>query len=157
MRKCAKCGVVLAASEFFAVTDRRSGLSSWCRMCERARQRAWGRAHRAVATAKARRYRRAHPEKADAREFARGLRRHYGLTVEQYDAMVVEQSGVCLICMKPPRSGKRLSVDHDHATGEVRGLLCHVCNQGLGYFYDDPELLRLAAAYLLRHCPVVGV
>jgi hypothetical protein len=58
------------------------------------------------------------------------------------------QDGRCAICRKKPQTGRRLSVDHDHKTGEVRGLLCTLCNQGLGYFKDDPGRLGAALEYL---------
>lgn len=77
-------------------------------------------------------------------------RRRYGLEPEQYQLMVEEQSGVCAICKQPNPDGKRLSVDHDHETRRVRGLLCSGCNNGLGRFKDDSTLLRHAAAYLER-------
>lgn len=74
----------------------------------------------------------------------------YGITVEDYDRMMVEQQGLCSICRGVP--GKRgFQVDHDHNTGKVRGLLCEPCNRGLGQFKDDPILLRVAAQYLEAH------
>lgn len=84
------------------------------------------------------------------------LRRNYGLTSAEYDAMLAEQRGVCAICLKPPKAGGLraagcLHVDHDHATGCVRELLCLNCNRGLGGFKDDPALLRKAADYVERH------
>lgn len=87
------------------------------------------------------------------------LKRHYGLTPEDEARMLASQNGVCAICQKPEthryKSGKLkdLSVDHDHSTGAVRGLLCFNCNQGIGRFRDDPALLRAAAIYLERHQP----
>lgn len=92
------------------------------------------------------------------------LRRAYGISVDEYDAMVAVQSGKCASCgCAPPTSFDRnpetgyrlgpqttLDVDHDHATGRVRGLLCNRCNRGIGVFADSPERLRLAAAYLER-------
>lgn len=71
------------------------------------------------------------------------------LTQEQYYSFIDGQEGVCAICARPV-SGKekRLSVDHDHKTGMVRGLLCKRCNTGLGMFLDDPEALRAAAHYI---------
>ncbi len=74
----------------------------------------------------------------------------YGLSLEEYDILLLAQGGVCAICGKS-QSGKRkmrLCVDHSHKTGQVRGLLCEKCNVGLGSFRDDPELLVRAARYL---------
>lgn len=90
----------------------------------------------------------------DRRE--RNLRDNYGLTVAQYDEMVESQSGVCAICSGPPTQRaheheQRFSVDHDHATGKVRALLCHKCNVGLGSFGDDVGRLLAAIAYLEKH------
>jgi hypothetical protein len=55
------------------------------------------------------------------------LKFSFGMTVEEYDALLTAQGGVCGICKRPPKS-RRLAVDHDHATGRVRGLLCAFCN-----------------------------
>jgi predicted nucleic acid-binding Zn ribbon protein len=75
----------------------------------------------------------------------------YGLTPEQYEAMLAEQEGRCAICRTDDAGGKGgWHVDHDHATGSVRALLCHHCNLGLGNFRDDPVQLRSAADYLDR-------
>lgn len=72
------------------------------------------------------------------------LKKHYDMTVEQYDAMVVQQGGLCAGCKRQ----LKLVVDHDHATGAVRGLLCMDCNTTLGYVHDQPEVLRALAVYL---------
>lgn len=65
----------------------------------------------------------------------------------EYAARLEAQAGVCPICLMPPKS-RRLDIDHDHKTGEIRGLLTHRCNRGLQMFGDDPARLRRAAAYL---------
>jgi len=74
------------------------------------------------------------------------LVRRYGVTAAQIDEMVDVQPGLCLICLND--LGDRPHVDHDHETGEVRGILCFNCNGGLGQFQDEPFLLKRAAGYL---------
>jgi hypothetical protein len=80
------------------------------------------------------------------------LKRNYGLTIEQYQAKLDAQGGVCAVCAKPdPVPRRRLAVDHCHDTGRVRGLLCGLCNSAIGKFKDDPKMLDKAAAYLRAH------
>lgn len=82
------------------------------------------------------------------------LRRQYGITAEQYDTLLAAQGGVCAVCQRPEtrahKSGElyELAVDHDHATGAVRGFLCGLCNQAIGFMDDDPGRLIAAAEYL---------
>lgn len=68
------------------------------------------------------------------------------MSVQDYEALMAQQGGACAICRKEPVG--RLCVDHCHATGKVRGLLCATCNMGLGFYRDDEGLMRAAAAYL---------
>lgn len=79
------------------------------------------------------------------------LQKKYGISLEEYEALLESQDGVCAICRKEDTS--RYHVDHDHETGEVRGLLCGDCNKGLGMFKDNPDALQSAIDYLkrLRH------
>ena len=72
------------------------------------------------------------------------LRRTFGLTVEERDALFASQDGMCAICRVRPIK----HIDHDHPTGRVRGGLCGACNMGLGQFEDSPARLEAAAAYL---------
>jgi hypothetical protein len=76
------------------------------------------------------------------------LRCNYGMSLEEYAAMLAHQGGVCAICKRKPDKGKPLCVDHCHVTGMVRGLLCHKCNMVLAFGNDDPDILRAAIAYL---------
>jgi hypothetical protein len=85
------------------------------------------------------------------RQRAGHLMRKFGMTIEQYDAMLEAQGGGCFICGRPPREDISLHVDHDHFTGKVRGILCFCCNNALADFQDDPELLRKAAGYVSWH------
>ena len=73
----------------------------------------------------------------------------FGISAMRYWSMVFGQINRCAICGERPSGAKRyLCVDHDHGTGEARGLLCSTCNQALGLFQDRPGLLRAAADYL---------
>lgn len=74
----------------------------------------------------------------------------YGISAAAQEALLIEQGQVCAICRRPPGK-KRLAVDHDHATGQVRGMLCGPCNTALGGFQDNAEICRRAADYLHRH------
>lgn len=74
----------------------------------------------------------------------------YGLTENQYMAKINDQRNVCAICGKKDE-GKVLCVDHDHATGEVRGLLCNNCNIGLGNLKDSIQILQSAIEYLHKY------
>lgn len=106
----------------------------------------------------------ADPERhrARSRDYARerpeqmrdkGLRRFYGMTLAEYEAMREAQGHRCAICGREETvtawgKVRALSVDHDHETGAIRGLLCAKCNRGLGMFRDDPDVLDQAAEYL---------
>lgn len=78
----------------------------------------------------------------------------YGLTTDGYNKLFSQQNGVCAICGQPETKksfGKhirRLTIDHNHKTGKVRGLLCNGCNVGLGNFLDSVEFLLKAIKYL---------
>ena len=77
------------------------------------------------------------------------LRLRYGITPADYDARLAAQGGCCAAC-KRPDSGwvGRFHIDHDHTTGQIRGLLCVGCNRAIGFAYDDPTVLRRLADYL---------
>jgi hypothetical protein len=80
------------------------------------------------------------------------LKYGHGMTIEQFDKMLAAQGGVCAICAgEPSMANSRdrcLHVDHDHATGKIRGLLCNRCNRALGLFRDNAAVLSVAAEYL---------
>lgn len=80
-----------------------------------------------------------------------GIQRKYGITAEEYERMLEEQGGACAICRRSPDPKKALAVDHDHRTGQVRGLLCDPCNRAIGQLADDPERLERGAGYLRRN------
>jgi ferric-dicitrate binding protein FerR (iron transport regulator) len=112
----------------------------------RAYKRNWERTHRAQkALADHAQY-----DKDPLRGWARTLASKYGPeAVSAYHRLLREQDGKCAIC-RVSESRRKLDLDHDHATGMVRGLLCNSCNLGLGKFGDDPVRLEAAAEYLRR-------
>ncbi len=119
----------------------------YCIPCERVRQ-------------KEKRTRvKADPDRSEVRRWRerRQLLARRGLNVEQYEAKLRSQQGLCAICGQPEtkhhQNGnlKRLAVDHDHATGTVRALLCSACNTMIGLANENPTVLKAAIAYLEMH------
>lgn len=82
-----------------------------------------------------------------------------GITVEQYYLTLERQGGVCKICGQPQRdkTRSRLALDHDHVTGEFRGLLCNPCNAGIAYFGDSILIMEEAIRYLRASKPLFQV
>jgi hypothetical protein len=80
------------------------------------------------------------------------LKWDFGITIEEYDKILAEQDGRCAICgSTDPGKGKtRFSVDHDHKTGKVRGLLCDPCNNGIARFNDNTDILKSAIYYITK-------
>lgn len=79
------------------------------------------------------------------------LKHTYGIDIEQYEAMLEGQQGLCACCGTDEPTGYNWHVDHCHSTGKVRSLLCSRCNQGIGLFDEDPVKLTKAIEYLGRH------
>lgn len=132
-RTCKKCDMTLAlTSEYFRVRPHDGRWENDCRICTRK--------DRAVYAAD---YRTKHPQKVvDAK-----LKCTYGLSLKEYDEKLEKQNGVCAICFKvnvPTNKGafERLSVDHDHKTGQVRDLLCRKCNMEVGVFEKNRDRLQ---------------
>ena len=117
-----------------------------CRVKGQERARAYYRDHRDEVLAKNRAHRAAH-KKPRARR--------YGITVAQYDEMLVAQDGRCAICLGA-KERRHFDIDHDHETGRVRGLLCNRCNRLLSNARDDVALLEAAAAYLASRRDLLG-
>lgn len=139
---CVSCNNVLNYSDFNNSKDKKDGLSASCRNCRSKRQSS------EKYKIKANRIKR------------RSYLKKYGLTPESYEEKLTSQNGTCYICGNPetkihPQTGliKRLSIDHDHTTGQTRSLLCFRCNTVLGRIQDNPSLLRKMADYLEHHKP----
>lgn len=174
MKTCISCGESKSFDQFGKHTTK-DGYRTQCKRCIAARNKAWRDANRdvllekkkiyyqenkeAVAernrqwaqTDQAKSYRKRYYQENKDRLTYAGILKRYGITMEQYDEMYEAQGGKCSICREVCISGRKLAVDHCHITGENRSLLCLNCNQGLGKFKDNPELLRAALRYLRKH------
>ena len=124
MRYCKGCDKHLSNSEFHKK-------QSICKDCGNAYRRAW---------------RAANPDKVKAQARKDKLKLKYGLTLEAYKDLLAGQGGHCALCP----STEDLVVDHNHKTGEVRGILCRDCNCALGLLKDSPVLLNKASSYLIE-------
>ena len=134
MLHCKRCSEFLPENKFGSDKSRISGKSIYCKKC------------------RARLAKESRKEKPQVgRNYSR-LKR-YGLTPEQYESMLERQNGVCAIChTSNPGGGHRyLYVDHDHSTGEIRGLLCRDCNLMLGHSKDNQDSLQEAVRYLQKY------
>ena len=144
-KRCPRCGATKPMAEF----DRRPNgrPKGYCRECEAAYQES-----RAELPEGREQHRRARAKWNDANhEYF--LMYRYGITKERYDELLAEQGGGCAICgtSEPGGRDKVWQVDHCHNSNKVRGLLCGLCNRGLGQFRDDVDRLRSAVRYLERH------
>lgn len=132
-KQCRVCGNTKDVSEFYKRTKAKDGYQSRCKECSNGEVKTW-RNHN---------YRHGDPSRVKAK--LRHAARQYGLTPERWHALHDAADGKCGICGKETHD---LCIDHDHQTGEIRGLLCDPCNTGLGLFKDNPVILRAAIRYL---------
>jgi Recombination endonuclease VII len=137
MKECNRCEQTKPLNEFHKNSRSPDKLHSICRTCKNAQAKE--RYHSPVTEAR--------PVGHDHR--ANHLRRTYGITLEQYNNLLEKQDYCCAVCGKHQNEEKkRLSVDHNHATGEIRGLLCTMCNYRHVGKHRDSSLLRRIADYL---------
>lgn len=135
---CRMCNRTYACEDMRNARDCKHGHERLCRFCHSERETK----RNASDEGKERRrnWRRANPDRVKGYKLAES----YGISFEEYAQMVREQGSRCAICNRETS----LVVDHDHATGKIRKLLCAGCNKGLGFFNEDPESLRRAIKYL---------
>ena len=113
----------------------------------RAQNRYWHRRNRERSRERHRVWLRDNAERAKQKDLEWRVRTLYGLSIQQYRSL----GWTCFICGNVSGAGRRrLHIDHDHATGHVRGLLCSNCNTALGGFRDNQYLLKRALEYLVR-------
>lgn len=125
---CPKCQMWVGFEDFHKDKSSKLGLNSYCKDCSRNK----------------------YHSKTDNEKYDSHYRSAYGITIKQYDQMLSDQNFCCGICrtIKPGGQGNRFYIDHDHDTGDIRGLLCHKCNTGLGFLNDSKTTLEAAISYL---------
>lgn len=122
MKRCTRCGVLKSVNDYYKRSNRTGNMQTFCKIC--------------------------------SNENARNVsfKKWYNLTNLDYDRMLEEQNGRCMICGRHQSEFKnRFNVDHDHTTGKVRALLCVSCNTGLGKFRDNVEIMNKAIEYLKNY------
>lgn len=156
--ECRKCGESKPLSDF--PPSRAYRERERCRACGNAQTQAWRAANPDRVKEYAAEWREKNRVQIAAYDRRHHLKSSYGLTPEQYDAMLATQGGRCAGCGGTDPRNKRYGqfvVDHDHATGAVRGLLCNPCNVAIGQVNDDIDRLMSLAAYLMQHQDVLSL
>jgi hypothetical protein len=147
LKRCRTCGELKQVDQFRLAMKRENGKKYYnrrndCSSCQFLKVNEWKKAN---------------PSRHARIEQGRHLRNSYGINMAEYERMLQSQHGLCAICNRQEtaksNSGniKSLTVDHDHASGKIRALLCHSCNVIIGHSQDDPARLRIAAEYLEHH------
>lgn len=166
IKVCSRCEFALPLEKFHKHAKGALGHRPICKACEAQYKRAdyqkrkkvyAERSHRTYMKNREKRYVQARSwqqaNKARASEIWHDahLRREYGITLDDYRQMLAMQNFGCAICGAGPSPKRRLSVDHDHKTGKVRGLLCGKCNSGLGFFKENVGIVDSLKRYVLAH------
>lgn len=134
MKKCSTCQETKSLTEFNKNRSTKSGYHNQCRPCTKL----WKPTPEALAKSRKR-----------TREWNR--LKATGFTPEEFQEKLNNQGGVCAICGTDNPGKLDFCADHDHATGQKRGVICRKCNAGLGHFNDNVETIEAAIRYLERY------
>jgi len=142
MKTCTVCNQDKSLDEFYSYKNSKDGKSYRCKVCDNLARQKWQKNN---------------PEKSHLSQRERNLKHRFGVDLEWYQKQLKKQNYCCAICKTKENkvtlgSNKSLSfaVDHNHDTGEVRGLLCNQCNRALGLFKDSSKVLQNAVKYLTK-------
>lgn len=177
---CPKCKETMETDKFYVARSSKDGFTVWCIECHKKASVGWYANNREKAIESQRKWALSNPEKIremrkryyaenkekeksnmkrwyrlnkrkkDADDNRRFLKLYYKMSVEDYEKRYKDQNGCCAICRGNNLNGRRLSVDHNHVTGYIRGLLCGNCNLGIGNFKDNVEFFKIAIDYLQK-------
>lgn len=132
MKKCPRCKLKKSLKDFFRCRGRKDGHTGFCKICHYGVCKIW-------------------QKKNGAKKKEYHNRHFYNLEPADFKKLLVEQKRRCLICKRPLKNKGKWGVDHCHKTGKVRGILCFMCNSGLGHFQDSVERVQAALNYLRKH------
>jgi uncharacterized protein YlaI len=131
MKRCNVCNYVKPLTEFYFESDKKT-LKPACKNCIISRTKKW--------------------QKDNPEQFkSNALQLKYGITLEEKVEMIKQQGNRCAICENVFQNDKATHVDHCHKTKDIRAVLCHHCNTGLGHFKDSKKLLQQAIHYIEHH------
>ena len=149
MKTCRKCGEEKGITAFGVNNSKTDGLNCYCKICVREINKKSKKANpervKAEKNAWVKKSREAHPEQW-AKYARTSNAKPYNITAEQFNALLKGQNNLCAICVSTFK--KTPHIDHCHATGKVRGLLCYKCNIGIGLLGDNADICEAAAYYL---------
>lgn len=165
MKKCSVCQVLKIKSDFHSHKKTSDRLESACKKCRNAQKKRWRTSTvevRERVNKQRQNWRKKNAEKVKANQreiyarmtpeerMARIIKSNYNITIETYNVMLKSQDSKCAICRQDCVVKSRLSIDHNHQTGQVRGLLCSRCNVLIGMAREDISILKSAIDYLIK-------
>jgi Recombination endonuclease VII len=128
MKQCRKCLTSKSLDNFGFSKSRKDGHQDWCKPCRKEYHSINVKRHREIC-------------------WKNDIRNKYNLTVDEYDEILKRQDYKCAICGNTSPN-RKLAIDHNHKTKEIRGLLCGNCNRGIGHLKDSVDILQKAVKYL---------
>lgn len=162
-KQCKKCNATKPLTEYYFYQDRQD-YGSACKVCRRKDAKEYGKINKEKISEKKKQYRKDNSDlikqkdkdryhKYKDRYRNKYLKNTYGITQDELDKMISDQDGKCAICFSKP-DDRPLCIDHCHTSGNVRKLLCHSCNTGIGLLKEDPVIMASAIKYLLQFSAV---
>jgi len=154
---CSKCRLLKPIDKFYKSKTSKDGFMSQCICCIRKSHKVYydkcNKKNFNYQKTRYKRYKENHAKRDRKTQLRGHLRRKYSITLEDYNSMVEEQNGLCAICGRTnSKKGvfERLAVDHNHISGQIRGLLCNRCNVILGLGDEDINTFKNIISYIIE-------